>query len=80
MANRKPAASEDEPNAIELERAEQARVEAAVGKVVHIPASTEQDPQQARVDAAMAALHAGDENPQAAADKVEAAQAKAAKP
>lgn len=79
MANTKPKA-DDEPTAIELERAEQAKVEDAIGHVVHVPASFEQDPQQARVDAAIAALHAGDENPQAAADKVEAAQAKAAKP
>jgi ABC-type glycerol-3-phosphate transport system substrate-binding protein len=39
---------------------------------------TPQDPLQQRVDAAMAALHRGDEDPQAAADAVEKKQ-KAAK-
>jgi phage head maturation protease len=63
--------SEAEPTAIELERAEQARVEEAIGTVTRIPMSTRVDPQQARVEAALAALHRGDEDPQAAADALD---------
>jgi ABC-type glycerol-3-phosphate transport system substrate-binding protein len=75
----KATQAEPELNAREQAEADQARVAAAVGTPPVFVHETPQDPLQQRVDAAMAALHRGDEDPQAAADAVEKKQKAAGK-